>query len=407
MEVFLLVIYVDLLSKYYLLMIHLQDIFIFLPAISAIFWFILLILKKKKTKAQKILGVFIATETILYLCHAIFFSGNGNLYLKVDVLYNFVGLAVYPLYYIYVRLLSVDLKIEIKQFYHLIPAVLIALLLQSLLLQMNQEEKMHYLYNILWDREMPNMEKGGGKIFLASAIFFLGRILFGFQAVYYLIKSYFLTKKYDKNIGDFYSNLKGKNLLWLKRIIVIILCVSLVSFTVNILGRGCFIKEHNKLLFIPSLLFTIKIFWLGYLGYKYDYDIGVFEVDARECKTHYSKKQQTKLQILEKLSQTLDTDKLYLDSELNILKLTKKLYTNRTYLSNVINDEFGLNFNNYINYKRIEYAKKLILNDKDNRISLIEISENSGFGSFSSFNRAFKKFESTTAKLYREKHNSK
>lgn len=385
-------------------MIQLEDIFIFSPTISAAFWFVLLIIKNKKTKAQKILVLFMAAEVILYLCHTIFFSGNEKLYLKVDALYNLVGLSVFPLYYIYVRQLSVDMKIEIKQFYHLIPAAIIALLLASLFLFMEHDEKRYYLYSAVLDRELA--WDTNTKVFLASAIFLIGRILFGFQAIYYLAKSYILTKEYDESLVNFYSNLRGKNLLWIKRLIITIMFVSLASFVANMLGRGYFIKEHNELLFVPSLLFTIIVFVLGYLGYKYNYDIEVFEIETQEY-GNYSRKELTRLQILERLDQALDEDRLYLDSELNILTLTKKICTNRSYLSHIINDEFGLNFNDYINYKRIEHAKKMILNDRNRKISLLAISEDSGFGSFSSFNRAFKKFESTTAKSYREKCNSK
>lgn len=385
-------------------MIHLENIFIFSPTISAAFWFVLLIIKNKKTKAQKILVLFMAAEVILYLCHTIFFSGNEKLYLKVDALYNLVGLSVFPLYYIYVRQLSVDMKIEIKQFYHLIPAAIIALLLASLFLFMEHDEKRYYLYSAVLDRELA--WDTNTKVFLASAIFLIGRILFGFQAIYYLAKSYILTKEYDESLVNFYSNLRGKNLLWIKRLIITIMFVSLASFVANMLGRGYFIKEHNELLFVPSLLFTIIVFVLGYLGYKYNYDIEVFEIETQEY-GNYSRKELTRLQILERLDQALDEDRLYLDSELNILTLTKKICTNRSYLSHIINDEFGLNFNDYINYKRIEHAKKMILNDRNRKISLLAISEDSGFGSFSSFNRAFKKFESTTAKSYREKCNSK
>lgn len=385
-------------------MIHLENIFIFSPTISAAFWFVLLIIKNKKTKAQKILVLFMAAEVILYLCHTIFFSGNEKLYLKVDALYNLVGLSVFPLYYIYVRQLSVDMKIEIKQFYHLIPAAIIALLLASLFLFMEHDEKRYYLYSAVLDRELA--WDTNTKVFLASAIFLIGRILFGFQAIYYLAKSYMLTKEYDESLVNFYSNLRGKNLLWIKRLIITIMFVSLASFVANMLGRGYFVKEHNELLFVPSLLFTIIVFVLGYLGYKYNYDIEVFEIETQEY-GNYSRKELTRLQILERLDQALDEDRLYLDSELNILTLTKKICTNRSYLSHIINDEFGLNFNDYINYKRIEHAKKMILNDRNRKISLLAISEDSGFGSFSSFNRAFKKFESTTAKSYREKCNSK
>jgi len=78
------------------------------------------------------------------------------------------------------------------------------------------------------------------------------------------------------------------------------------------------------------------------------------------------------------------------------------LRTNRTYLSKLINEDFNLSFSDFINQYRVTYACELIMQDKQDRFSQTFIAEQSGFGSLSSFNRAFKKEMGVTPGEYRK-----
>ena len=98
----------------------------------------------------------------------------------------------------------------------------------------------------------------------------------------------------------------------------------------------------------------------------------------------------------------MENQALYLDPNFRITSLSEKLYTNRTYLSNLINEEFNISFSDFVNRYRVAYAKTLMETDTENNYSLDYISEKAGFGSLSSFNRAFKKFEKRSAGSFRQ-----
>ncbi|MFW6290595.1 MAG: helix-turn-helix domain-containing protein, partial [Mariniphaga sp.] len=100
----------------------------------------------------------------------------------------------------------------------------------------------------------------------------------------------------------------------------------------------------------------------------------------------------------------LENEKIYLAPELKITELCRELNTNRTYLSNVINNDFQLSFNDLINKYRVDYAVSLIGKDISNPLSLQELADASGFGSLSSFNRAFRKHTGTTVGNYISKN---
>lgn len=80
-------------------------------------------------------------------------------------------------------------------------------------------------------------------------------------------------------------------------------------------------------------------------------------------------------------------DMIFRNPDLKIWDVCNMLGTNRTYVSKVINREYGRNFCNHVNHYRVQYAKRLIV--KNSQLTNEEIAENSGFGSVNSLYRAF------------------
>ncbi len=95
--------------------------------------------------------------------------------------------------------------------------------------------------------------------------------------------------------------------------------------------------------------------------------------------------------ILEELEQ-LEKDDFYLNSDLTISILAKKLKTNSRYLSKIINRYKGQNFTNYINSLRIEYAiNELKINPNFRKFTLLAIANEIGFKKAETFSKAFYK----------------
>ena len=95
--------------------------------------------------------------------------------------------------------------------------------------------------------------------------------------------------------------------------------------------------------------------------------------------------------ILEGLKK-LEAKEYFLKQECNSYNIARKLNTNTTYLSKVINAHFGKNFNTYINDLRINYAIVRLKNDVIFRsFSIQAIAEEIGYKSADSFTKYFKK----------------
>lgn len=96
-------------------------------------------------------------------------------------------------------------------------------------------------------------------------------------------------------------------------------------------------------------------------------------------------------EILAKLKKFEATDK-FVKKKYTLPQLAKELNTNGTYLSKVINETKQVNFANYLNQLKIEYAIERITNDSRFREYTIKaIAEECGFKTQQSFSAAFYK----------------
>jgi AraC-like DNA-binding protein len=88
---------------------------------------------------------------------------------------------------------------------------------------------------------------------------------------------------------------------------------------------------------------------------------------------------------------TIDDKKLWLDPDLTLTSLARTLGTNTTYLSKALNDGLGQSFSAFINQRRVETVKALLM-AKPNAGDLLSVAFEAGFNSKASFNRAFGEF---------------
>ena len=78
----------------------------------------------------------------------------------------------------------------------------------------------------------------------------------------------------------------------------------------------------------------------------------------------------------------------FLVESFSLQDLAGAVYTNKGYLSKVINRFSGRNFRQYVNYYRVMYAMELYRNNMSLRVS--DLSQLSGFHSTTSFFQSFK-----------------
>ncbi len=95
--------------------------------------------------------------------------------------------------------------------------------------------------------------------------------------------------------------------------------------------------------------------------------------------------------IFDEIEYAMREEKLYTDTELTVSSIARHLQSNTKYVSSAISDHAGMNFNNYVNYFRVNEAKRLILRLKDDA-NLGDVMQQAGFKSRTTFYNAFRKY---------------
>jgi AraC-like DNA-binding protein/uncharacterized protein HemY len=103
-----------------------------------------------------------------------------------------------------------------------------------------------------------------------------------------------------------------------------------------------------------------------------------------------------------RINNIMVNNKLYKDNSLTKEKLAELLNTNRTYLSQVINQHTGLSFTHYINRLRIEEVRRILSNPED-ETPLKAIAADTGFKTLSTFYTAFQSINGMPPSAYRTK----
>ncbi len=100
------------------------------------------------------------------------------------------------------------------------------------------------------------------------------------------------------------------------------------------------------------------------------------------------------------ISDAFENQKVYLQQDLTVTSLADKLNTNKTYISQVINERFYQNFSSFVNDYRIKEARRLLSEEENWNLTIEAIANNVGFKSKSAFNTAFKKFTGITPSYF-------
>ena len=113
-----------------------------------------------------------------------------------------------------------------------------------------------------------------------------------------------------------------------------------------------------------------------------------------------SSKQQNSRELMERIRKVVESEKLYLNSELKMSDVAAMLHTNSTYISESINTLKKCSFSQFINSYRVEYAKRLIRSNPDAKLSTLCIE--AGFSNETSFFRTFKAMTGMTPNEWRK-----
>ena len=342
-----------------------------------------------RNMAKMRLLFFMATATLLYLAHFIYFNCLMAVIPLTDAIYCFCNLAVFPLYYLYIEELTDYRPNRWRQALCLLPSLLGGMAVGLLYILMDRQEMTLFIEHYLYGNEFASLS---GLTFWQAMIHVAVRIVFALQVPLVLYFGFRRITAYNAVVETNYSDIEGKRIVWVKTLLVLFAVTSLVSFVFNLIGRQRFIDEAVPLA-IPAVLFSMLLLLIGHVGLNQRFSVQDIEAEVflesepipEDCA--YS-------ELLEKIRKLMSEEKLYLYPNLKVSDLARLLNSNRNYIYNAINVEMGISFSDYINSQRVDYASQLLKAHPE--LSINDVMFKSGFTSTSAFYRNFKKFKGIT-----------
>lgn len=242
---------------------------------------------------------------------------------------------------------------------------------------------------------------------------FLTTIIGVVSILVYLALSLRVLFSHQKTIVDNYSFREAIDLQWLKTVLYALGALSLVYLGLFLLA--IFEVETPELL--DSLLYLSMIgciFFLGFKGVRQPLVFSEPEDSEHEVIQHPGPELTPEYQgsgidetesrlILESLQQFLSDSPLYLEPKLTLSDLAKASGFKSHYISQAINQNLQVNFFDFINRYRADFACAQLQQAAPN---VLAVAMESGFNSKSSFYNAFKKHTGMTPKQFQDKASS-
>ena len=97
--------------------------------------------------------------------------------------------------------------------------------------------------------------------------------------------------------------------------------------------------------------------------------------------------------------------KAYTHEQFTLEELAARLYTNKTYLSTFIKDEYDMNFSGWVASLRIDEAKRIMLKEPEKRLQ--EVAFECGFSSLAYFSSVFSKSEGISPSAWQREFSRK
>ena len=362
----------------------LKTIFIISPLYVTLFWLVVLNTNvDRNTQPRTFLGKFMFFAFVVYLSHFLYFASLPNLYVWTDALYQYASLMVFPLYNIYFRLLTIDQQFSFrKHFKFILPSTfLLILYIIGILISPIEEYKMW-----AFDKTIPS---GSFGIVWLNQIYLLMGITFIGQLILVVISNFQLIKRYRSKAAQYYSDIQDVGTINVRLLNASMILTGIVSVITAILGRN-FFEKNIVLLGIASIVFSILLFTIGWLGNRQKSINPAYEQIDSSKKEDYNDSLGVgnKENLLIKILTLFEKDKIYLRSCITIQDVATIIGTNRSYISSAINEHSHQNFCSFVNEYRLHEIEKLLKTNKDIQVS--QLAEQAGFGSVDSMKRAIR-----------------
>ena len=359
-----------------------RTIVLLTPIYITFFWSIALTANKKKDNIpQLLLSKFMLLPAICFITLYFHLEHYSPAYPIFDCALQFAISLLFPVYYIYFRLLTVEAKFlfKVHSRYLALPVLIPSIYCVGVLLT-SWDDYNAWLSN-------GNAFSDSSYIQFLSVMRVIIQIHFLIQLGFTMIGNQILIHKYGVKAEQFYSDMEEENYNNAKIMnycIVLTGAVLLIIFSVD----RQFTLPKDTFLYTFFSISSIMLYLIGYLGIKQKPVNPTFDLSNNDDVLNQLEiiPPDSRKKILNKMLVLFEEEKIYLNSQLNIMDIVQAVGTNRTYISSIINQLYNQNFCSFVNNYRIIELEKILLENSDYTNEVL--ADSCGFGSLNSLKRA-------------------
>lgn len=339
------------------------------------------------------LALFFINSFLLFTGHFLSFQEFWYIFRYYDFVFLSSLLAFYPLYYLYLKSAFGFDILPFRWKTHFVPAVIFGIAMGITSIFSDTESYTQYMQSNVFGYEAVTT-----KAQLLLWIYKSSRALHVFQILFYNILSFVYFFRVYKKMNDTFSYIDpiNKSYFYIVNVSFLFL-MAIPGVYVTIVGRNS-LTDNNWTLPAITFTFTLLYLILGIIGFRQN-PITQTLVSQPTISDNVQSPDINNRHKTELIHYFTDK-KPWLNPTLNIWEVSQAIGVNRTYVSNIINGELKCNFNTFVNQYRVDFAKQTMQAHPNKNLE--QVAFDSGFGSLSSFIRAFKSIEGISPGNFRD-----
>jgi AraC-like DNA-binding protein len=373
------------------------SVFIFIGVLQGYFLAFFFIFKPSANiKANRYQGLLILT---LALCITEQFLNITGYITRVLVITNsteWLNLVIGPSLFLYVKR-TIEPSGSKKEWVHFIIAVLYLCYLMFDIIQPIDVKYNSYIYSSHpdWPPLSVKMNIPNDPLDLKKWL----NMITGTHISFYIVLSFRLLQKKVKLSGESIFRTDDEILRSLRNMIIHISIVMLIFTVVKIFFKAD-LRDYYIGAYV-SVIFLLTNFRVMNDSAYFDNSTSFMDLSIGKYRKS-SLSESGKQKILDNIILELASKKYFSDNLASLSELARKIGESPHHVSQVMNEKLHKSFFELLASYRVDEAKKLLSDDKKNKLTIEEISEMVGYNSKTAFNNAFKKLTGKTPSDFRK-----
>lgn len=392
-----------------------------IPPIIALFWSMMLFLRKERLNAHRIMAALMLLFVVAYILFLNYFNPKSS-YVS-GIFYTAVALCVPVLHYMFFRSVTTLEGVRNKDYLFFIPAAIQFIGTWATYLLMGSDEGYRFYHDFICGMGTPRPDESAIWKFSEFFGFYYFRAILTLVAVVMIFLSFKQMNNYHKLLSNHYANTAGRERnIWFVGIGFV---CSLLPFIPLMAVPFYEIRDNFGLLIFSLIFVTLSIFFTGFYAYRIRFSAEDLQKNLEKAKeTEVKKPNEVKgvradelndiyLVITQARLRKLVEEKYCLRPDITITSLAAALRTDHVFLSDVIAKTYnGASFAQFIHNQRAIEAKRL-MNDlirsgeydaaasRDMRKRILEdVGMQCGYTSLNSFSHYFEEIAGVTPTEY-------